>query len=156
MKSNVQCEECYKYFYDESDCLHHQCSGIHWWMISDYEDSFEFKYYNLLFKLSRYRDCHLCHDHFEDLIYLIDEQTKFSNFNSILYYNDNIMDCSENLKLTVDFTRQILTRQIEQLQQALNYVNNIENNIDSYMENQKLTEEEINRLIDLTLEYNRY
>ena len=43
MKSNVQCEECYKYFYDESDCLHHQCSGIHWWMISDYEDSFEFK-----------------------------------------------------------------------------------------------------------------
>ena len=43
------------------------------------------------------------------------------------------MDCSENLKLTVDFTRQILTRQIEQLQQALNYVNNIENNIDSYM-----------------------
>lgn len=66
------------------------------------------------------------------------------------------MDCSENLKLTVDFTRQILTRQIEQLQQALNYVNNIENNIDSYIENQKLTEEEINRVIDLTLEYNRY
>ena len=65
------------------------------------------------------------------------------------------MDCSENLKLTVDFTRQILTRQIEQLQQAINYVNNIKNNIDSYMENQKLTEE-INRVIDLTLEYNRY
>ena len=94
-------------------------------------------------------------DHFKDLIHLIDEQTKLSNFNSILYYNDNIMDCSENLKLTVDFTRQILTRQIEQLQQALNYVNDVEKNINSYMENQKLTEKEINQIIELTLKYNQ-
>ena len=63
MTSNVQCEECYKYFCDESDCSHHQCSGIHWWMITDYEDTFEFKYYNLLSELSRCQDCHLCHDH---------------------------------------------------------------------------------------------
>lgn len=94
-------------------------------------------------------------DHFENLIELIDEQTKLSNFDSILYYNDNITDCSENLKLTANFTKQTLIKQIEQLQQALNYVNKIENDINSYMENQKLTEEEINQIIDLTLEYNQ-
>lgn len=76
MNSEFLCENCYKYFCDGSAWAHHRCSGIHWWMISNYEDTFEFKYYNLLSELSQCKECCLCQNHRKITLY---NQSKESN-----------------------------------------------------------------------------
>lgn len=98
MNSHVQCKQCYKYFYNESDCSHHRCSEIHWWMINNYENTFEFKYYNLLFLLHQCKECCLCYDHQEITSYILSKESNNIEINVKNAYLKALLSIKNSLK----------------------------------------------------------
>jgi len=76
------------------------------------------------------------------------------NFKSLFHFNDNIIDCSENIIEEIDYIEQVMIENLTQINQYRNYLNSIKTNINQYSMNQKLTNEELKKIIDMILEYN--
>ena len=94
-------------------------------------------------------------NYFQDLLDRIDDQMNF-DFTSILYFNDNITDCSQSIIDEIDCVDKIMMENLTQIICYRNYLTNIKTNINYYSINQKLTDEEIKKIINMILEYNFY
>lgn len=94
-------------------------------------------------------------NHFQQLLNRIDNQMNF-DFTSILYFNDNITDCSQSIIEEIDYIDRIMSEDIAQIIRYQNYLTNIKTNITYYSTKQKLTDEENKKIINIILKYNYY